>query len=247
MAADGWERKRFHRLLMASTAYRQTSSRTSQLDQVDPDNQLLGRMSIRRLEAEVLRDSMLAASGLLNSQQLGEPVPVTVDEVGQVIVGRDNRDTAGRPKGARQSLGGSEFRRSVYVQVRRSQPLSMLATFDAPALAPNCELRTRSTVAPQSLVLMNSEFVVAQSQALAERVIAEAGLDGAARVRLAWRLALCQEPSAEQLAAALEFVAAQEQEFAAEKGESSPVSPSVRALTSLCQALISSNAFLYVD
>jgi hypothetical protein len=247
---DGWELKRFHRLLLNSTAYRQASNRTPELDRIDPENHLLGRMSIRRVEAEALRDSILAASGLLNSQQLGVPVPVTVDEVGQVIVGLDNRDSAGRPEGKRESLGGTEFRRSLYVQVRRSQPLSMLATFDAAALTPNCELRNRSTVAPQSLLLMNSDFALAQSQALAERVIAAAGDDRAARIRLAWRLALAREPSEAQVAAAVEFLAAQEQEFAAQPApaDKTPLAPPpTRALAALCQALFSSNAFLYVD
>ena len=92
---DGWELKRLHRLLMSSAAYRQSSRRTDELDHVDPDNRLLGRMSIRRLEAEAVRDSMLAATDKLNFKMLGPPVPVTVDEVGQAIVGIDNRDSAG--------------------------------------------------------------------------------------------------------------------------------------------------------
>jgi hypothetical protein len=249
-AGDGWELKRFHRLLLNSTAYRQDSARSPDLDRVDPENRLLGRMSIRRLEAEALRDSILAASGLLNVQPFGEPVPVTVDEVGQVIVGLDNRDDAGVPQRERKSLGGAEFRRSIYVQVRRSQPLSMLATFDAATLTPNCELRNRSTVAPQSLLLMNSDFALAQSQAIAERAIRQAGEDRAAQVRLAWRLALSHEPTDAQLASALEFLAAQEQEFASQPAPSNqtPVAPPpVRALAALCQALFSSNAFLYVD
>jgi len=242
--ADGWELKRFHRLLMESTAYRQSSHRTDKLDAADSDNRLLGRMSIRRLEAEAVRDSMLAASGQLNLKMLGSPVPVTVDEVGQVIVGLDNRDSAGRPQGKRGAIGAEEFRRSVYVQVRRSLPLSMLDTFDAPALNPNCELRNRSTVAPQSLLLMNSEFVLAQSKALAERVIAESGADRREKIRLAWRLALGQEPADADLDAAAKLVAAQEDEFSRLKP---PVDPARAALASLCQALFSSNAFLYVD
>jgi hypothetical protein len=145
---DGWELKKLHRLLLHSAAYRQNSRRTDALDQVDPENHLLGRMPLQRLEAEAVRDSLLAASGSLIARQYGPPSPVTVDDVGQVIVGIDNRDTAGRPTGKRAVLGADEFRRSVYVQVRRSQRLSMLEAFDAPALSPNCEIRTRSTVAP---------------------------------------------------------------------------------------------------
>jgi Protein of unknown function (DUF1553)/Protein of unknown function (DUF1549)/Planctomycete cytochrome C len=245
----GWELKHLHRLLMTSAAYRQQSRRTDSLDRVDPDNRLLGRMSVRRLQAEDVRDSMLAVSGYLNFKMLGPPVPVTVDEVGQVIVGLDNRDSAGRPQGKRGVLGSDEFRRSVYVQVRRTQPLSMLETFDAPALNPNCELRSRSTVAPQSLLLMNNDFVLAQSQALAERVIARAGTDLQARVRLAWRLVLAHEPSEAEVQSALAFFAAQEQEFArGQSADKTSLPPAAtRALASLCQALFSSNAFLYVD
>ena len=235
---DGWELKRLHRLLMTSTAYQQQSRRTTALDRVDPDNQWLGRMSIRRLEAEAVRDALLAAADSLNLKMLGPPAPVTVDEVGQVIVGLDNRDSAGRPMGKRGQLGADEFRRSVYVQVRRSLPLSMLETFDAPLLNPNCEIRTRSTVAPQSLLLMNSEFVLAQSRQLAERAAA-ATADRTEQLRLIWRWALTVEPSETDLAAASQLVAAQEAELSA-KDKS-------QALASLCQALISSNAFLYVD
>jgi hypothetical protein len=97
---------------------------------------------------------------------------------------------------------------------------------------------------------MNSAFAIVQSQALAERAIAAAGDDPAARVRLAWQFALSHEPSEAQLAAALEFLAAQEQEFANQPppADKKPAAdPSVRALAALCQALFSSNAFLYVD
>ena len=128
---------------------------------VDPDNRLLGRMSVRRLEAEAVRDAILAVSGRLNPQMFGPPVPVTPDEAGQVIVGR-RQPRRGRPtrRGRRGSLGADEFRRSLYIQVRRSMPLGMLEAFDAPGMAPNCERRASSTVAPQSLMMMNNEFVV---------------------------------------------------------------------------------------
>lgn len=247
--SDGWELKRLHRVLMGSTAYRQQSKRTPAMDAVDPDNRLLGRMSVRRLEAEAVRDSILAASGALNLKMLGTPVPVTVDEVGQVIVGLDNRDSAGRPVTKRASLSGEEFRRSIYVQVRRSQPLSMLETFDAPALNPNCEIRNRSTVAPQSLLLMNNEFVLAQAEMLSQRVIREAGSDAAAGVRLAWRLSLGAEPTDGDVAKAISFVADQEREFDSKPANDKSANKAAieRALASLCQALFSSNAFLYVD
>lgn len=244
---DGWELKKLHRLLMTSLAYRQQSRRTDSHDAVDPENRLLGRMSVRRLEAEALRDSILLASGALNLRMLGPATPVAVDEVGQVIVGLDNRDSAGRPVGKRGVLGGDEFRRSVYVQVRRSQPLSMLEAFDAPTLNPNCEVRTLSTVAPQSLLLMNNEFVLAQAQRLAELVIAETDGEPAERITRAWNLIVATPPTSEQLSQATTFVASQEQVFAASKTAKDAPSPKAQALASLCQALFSSSAFLYVD
>ena len=98
-------------------------------------------MSVRRLEAETIRDALLAASGRLSAKMFGPPVPVMPDEVGQIVVGVDTRDSAGRPTGKVVPLGEDEFRRSIYVQVRRSQPLGMLEPFDAPTMSPNCEQR----------------------------------------------------------------------------------------------------------
>ena len=130
--AGGWKLKRLQRMIVTSTAYRQSSQHRAELDAVDPENRLLGRMSIRRLEAETLRDALLASSGRLSAKMFGPPVPVTPDDVGQIVVGVDTRDSAGRPSGKVVDLGEDEFRRSIYVQVRRSKPLGMLETFDAP-------------------------------------------------------------------------------------------------------------------
>src|SRR5262249_35587737 len=213
----GWSLKRLHRVILTSSAYRQSSRRAPAHEAVDPDNRLMGRMPVRRLEAEAIRDAILTASGRLTPKMFGPPVPVAPDESGQVIVGRDNRDSAGRPVGQRASLGAEEFRRSLYVQVRRSLPLGVLETFDAPPMAPNCRPRTASTVAPQALRMMNNEFVVAQAEAFARRVAAEASPSGdvAAQARLAWRIALAAAPDDAQVAAAAAFVTRQREDLAA--------------------------------
>ncbi|MCA1686178.1 MAG: DUF1549 and DUF1553 domain-containing protein, partial [Planctomycetia bacterium] len=241
----GWALKPLHRLIVTSTAYRQSSRRTPALDAADPENRLLGRASVRRLEAESVRDAILAAGGRLNPKMFGPPVPVAPDESGLVVVAVDTRDTAGRPTGKAVPLGVEEFRRSLYVEVRRSLPLSFLEAFDAPAMEPNCERRAASTVAPQSLLLMNNEFVVAQSEAFAARVEAGAGADPDAQVRLAWRLALSTDPGPAEVSEAAAFLARQRDDFAA--GPAGGPGPSRRALATFCQALLSSNAFLYVD
>lgn len=248
--ADGWQLKRFHRLLMTSAAFRQQSVRRPELDVIDGDNRLLGRMSVRRLEAEEIRDSILFCAGVLSDKMHGSPAPVTVDEVGQVIVGNDNRDSAGRPEGARKSLGEDEFRRSVYVQVRRSMPLGMLEPFDMASLSPNCELRPVSTVAPQALLMMNNELVVHEAERFSDRVRTAAGEDLSAQVTSAWRTAFGRTPTSEQLAAGVAFLTEQTQQIAAripadQVAKEPPAAH--QALASLCQALLSVNVFLYVD
>lgn len=143
--------KRLHRLLMTSATYRQSAARRAELDAVDPSNQLLGRMSIRRLEAEVMRDRVLAASGSLSKAMFGKPIVVVEDFVGQVVV----NDTS---------------RRSLYVQQKRSKPESLMRAFDAPVMECNCDKRPVSTVATQSLMLMNGEFTLKQAALLAARI-----------------------------------------------------------------------------
>ncbi len=146
---SGWRLKSLHRQMLLSTAYRQSSQRTSAQDIVDPDNHLLGRFPIRRLQAEEVRDATLLISGKLNEKLGGKPVPVMQDEIGQFILGIDNINGNDVPDKL-IPLNGEEFRRSLYVQVRRSRPLSVMDPFDPPVLDPNCPQRNSSTVSPQS-------------------------------------------------------------------------------------------------
>ncbi len=254
----GWNLKPFHKLLMTSTVYRQQLRRDAQQDEVDPDNTLYGGARLRRLEAEAIRDAVLAISGKLNPKPFGEPVPVMADLVGQYVIGIENLN-AGRP-GAVIGLNGDEFRRSVYVQARRSRPLAVLDTFDLPRMEPNCEARSTSTVAPQSLMLMNNDFVLEQAEHFARRVHGEVGEDVEAQVRRAWQLALARAPQPQELREAAEFLAQQAADFAANADLRKPntnadknvyqpglLEPKLQALASLCQLLVSSNEFLYVE
>ena len=146
--------KRLHRLMMTSTTYRQSTARRGDLEAIDPSNQLLGRMNVRRLDAEAMRDRVLAASGSLKQTLFGKPIPVAEDFVGQVVV-------------------EDMTRRSVYVETKRSKPETLMRAFDAPVMEINCDKRPSSTVATQSLMLMNSDFVLKQAAAMAVRVRAE--------------------------------------------------------------------------
>ncbi|TCO93620.1 cytochrome c [Chthoniobacter flavus] len=254
--AEHWSLKQLHRLIVTSTAYRQSSEHTAAQDHVDPDNYLLGRMNIQRIEAETLRDAMLAISGKLNPKMFGAPVPVKTDEDGQIVVGVDTTDTAGRPTGKYIPLNGDEFRRSVYIQMRRSKPLGMLETFDLPRMEPNCERRNASTIAPQSLAMMNGEFTLDEAKYFAERVTREVGADPTTEIKHAWLLAFGCAPTDAELKDSIAFLAKQTAHFktdpvkpeAVAKGkEGPPTEPAMQALSSFCQALLTSNEFFYVD
>jgi mono/diheme cytochrome c family protein len=241
-----WDLKRMHRLIMTSAAYRQVSTRRSELDAVDPDNRLLGRMAIRRLDAEGLRDSLLAVCGRLNPKMFGPPVPVMEDNVGRFVIGKENKNGEGR-NAAVIPLHGEEFRRSVYVQSRRSRPLAVLSTFDAPRMEPNCERRNSSTVTPQSLLLMNDDIVIARCRDFAARLQRDCGPDPSKQAARAWELALGVPPTAGQLKDSLAFLRAQRRQLATRNTGKQKFNPAQLALASLCQALVSSNGFLYVD
>lgn len=252
----GWSLKQLHRLIMTSRTYRQASTRDEKRDLIDPDNLFLSRMNVRRLEAETLRDSLLAISGKLNPRIGGAPVPVMYNEEGQVVIGIDTTDTAGRPTGKIIPMNGDEFRRSIYVQARRSRPLEMFATFDAPVMEPSCDARAVTTVSPQSLLLMNSATMRVHAQQFAQRVQSEGGKDLPDQVRLAWRLVNGRNASESDVQASVEFVKSQTEfykvnptplEVQLGAPSKTPGDPAFLGLTALCHALMSSNALLYVD
>ncbi|MDP6443562.1 MAG: DUF1553 domain-containing protein [Pirellulaceae bacterium] len=252
----GWSLKEMHRLIMTSTAYRQDSVRRPELEAIDTQNRLVGRMSVRRVESEILRDAMLAVSGQLLTKRFGSPIPVMANRVGQFVIGIENLN-AGRP-GPVIPMKGEDFRRSVYVQVRRSRPLGVLETFDTPSVDPNCVRRPSSTVTPQSLMLMNSTFTVQQAERFAARVERDVGADPAAAVHRAWRLVFGETPSEAESTVAGQFLREQSEFLAAnppsnvKKGkDGKPIYGAKQAasdaLAVYCQALLSSNRFLYID
>ena len=255
----GWRLKRLHKLIMTSTAYRQSSQHNKAGDERDPDNRFYWRKPVQRLDAEVIRDSVLATSGAFNEKMYGPPVPVRPDVNGQIVVGEDK--TQGDNKmPVDVDLKGEEFRRSIYIQVRRSRPLAILHAFDAPVMEVNCDRRQSSTVPTQSLMLMNSQFMLGEAARFAARLQKEAGKDRGAQVARAWQLAFSRRPSEKESAGALEFLSRQIEhlkalpEITSEKPKkpekAKPAvkpSPEQQALTDLCQALLSANEFLYID
>lgn len=244
--ARGWSVKELHRLIMTSAAYRQSSRRNDKSEAIDPDNRLYARMSIRRLESEVVRDAILSISGQRQDHMFGPPVPVMEDEVGQIVIGRENLDGERKPTGP-VSLGGEEYRRSLYVQVRRSRPLGMLETFDSPLMSPNCDCRNFSTVASQSLAFMNSAFVVESAREFAARLERECPNDRRAQLARGWLLALSRQASADELTAAEAFLEQQLATLKKQSPQADVAAQNHQAFATYCQALLSANAFLYID
>ena len=154
LAKNNWSQKAMHRLIVNSTVYRQTSTANRKSLEQDQSNALYTRFPVHRLEAEAIRDRILATTGNLDPTLFGPSIVTNEDASGLV--------------------NATSNRRGIYLQVRRSRPETMLASFDAPVLAPNCDKRTTSNAPTQALVLMNGEFVRAQSVQLAKRVRAEA-------------------------------------------------------------------------
>jgi len=155
LTSGDWSVKRLQRLIVTSTAYRQSSQRDAVMAAIDDDNQYYWRSFVKRLDAEIVRDRLLATTNQLDATQFGPATPIKEDDTGQVIVDTSNR------------------RRSVYIQQRRSQPVAMLQAFDAPVMETNCEIRPSSTVATQSLMLMNGDFILEQAKMLATDLISK--------------------------------------------------------------------------
>jgi hypothetical protein len=257
-----WRLKPFLRTLVTSEAYRQSSDNPKSRE-MDPDNRLLARQSLRRLDAESLRDAMLAITGRAEGAMYGQPVPVAFSPQHQVVVGAQLKDGNGDPTSS-ASVGAAEYRRSIYVTVKRTAPVGVLETFDAPLANPNCEVRAVSTVPLQSLALMNDPFILARSKELAERVrrVEPESMEGQAT--LAWRILFGTEPTPEDQVRSVEYLRAQAATIATVTDESkrmqasgksgknaggaAPQSPPEElALASYCQALLSGNRFLYLE
>src|SRR5207249_8816414 len=166
-------------VILNSAVYRQMSALREDGLRVDPGNRLLWRFPLRRLDAEALRDAMLAVAGELDERSGGPYVPTRRTAEGSVDVD--------------EKLDGAR-RRSVYLQQRRTQVPTLLELFDAPTMVANCSVRNTSTVPLQSLALLNSDFARARARAFAGRLEREAGLEADKRITLAFRLACGRVP-----------------------------------------------------
>ena len=237
----GWSWKAMSRLILLSNTYRQSSLFNEQAAARDPENRLLWRMNTRRLEAEPLRDSILAVSGKLNREMFGPGIYPRIDP--------DVVNTGSRPRWPLDAKDDhSTWRRSVYIFVKRSVLLPLIEVFDCPATVVSGPVRAVSTVSPQALALMNNEFVLQQAGSFAERVMKEAGGDRRAQVVRAFKIALNRPPNLKEIEWSLSFLKAQAEGYAQRKDEApEKAAPEKAALRDFCHAIINLNEFVYID
>jgi len=219
--ARGWSVKQMHRLMMTSKAYQMASDDIVAQVAIDPENRCFWRMPRLRLEAEVIRDQILAAAGNLDLKMGGPCVYPYIDP--KLFQSSTKRTWPGKPDD-----DPSTWRRSIYVYSKRSIRYPLFETFDQPNLINSCERRNRSTIAPQALLMMNNNFVIMEARFFAERVRRESGDDVRAQVERAYRLALSRPPQESELSAATAYI------------RSTP-----NGLIEFCQALFNLNEFIY--
>jgi hypothetical protein len=177
---SGWSTKHVQRLIVLSSTYRQSSAPTSANLSLDADNTYLWRWQPRRLEAESLRDTILAVSGELDRKLGGPSIP--------------------------RSAESAQLRRSLYLRQDRNDFPETQVLFDGATAVESCARRNVSTVPLQPLYLLNSDFMVDRARAFGRRVLSAAGPDSQRQIEAAYRLALARAPDADELAAGLAFL-----------------------------------------
>ncbi|MDZ4779388.1 MAG: PSD1 and planctomycete cytochrome C domain-containing protein [Planctomycetia bacterium] len=245
--AGGWRMKPLHRQIMLSSTYRQASVQDVEKSKHDPQNVWLWRFPLKRNEAEVIRDTILSVAGTLNTQMFGPGVHPRIDP-SVIATGSTSKWPVVEKEGPEQ------WRRSVYVFVKRSVLVPMLEGFDAPNATTTCDRRLVTTVPTQSLQLMNNVFGNDQALLMAQRLRREAGAELPAQIDRAYWLAFQRPVTDGQRAAAVEFVQAETEQHVARLKDDASVYEAdranvaaERALADFCHVLLNANEFVYVE
>jgi hypothetical protein len=228
---DGWKTKPIIKMLMTSSVYRQASADNNNVKaiKVDPGNRLLWRMPLRRLESEIIRDAILAASGKLDRAIGGRPLDLEVRADGKVVLKDQNIEMS---------------RRSLYVLARRNYQLSILNTFDQPQVATNCTRRLTSAVVSQPLTMLNDDFVLRHANLFSERVAAASGDSSEKRITAAFKVAFGRSPVEQEMQWSTDLLHRHTERY--EKQGMNQQQAARHALTHLCHMLINANEFLYL-
>ena len=231
----GWSMKKIIKMIVMSETYKQSSTHPNNTEcaQIDSDNRLLWKRNIRRIDAEVLRDSLLQVSGDLNLKKGGESFYPSLAP--EVLEGFSRKSSAWTP-----SPDKDQLRRSIYMISKRHLLIPFMKAFDFPSSEKPCGNRNRTTVVSQSLAMLNNQFIHSRSSNLARVLIQEHGEDEDA-IFNAWKQIFSREPKPHELEASLKHYRKQQSYFS-EKDNSR-----LLALSSICHVLINSNEFLYID
>jgi len=222
---NNWSVKAIDRMIVLSNAYQQASATDDKKSKIDPDNKLYWRMNRKRLEGEIIRDSVLAASGALNPRLGGKPVRVPIEqEVYDLIFTESERDGLW-PVTAEEF---EQHRRSLYLLNKRTVRLPLMTAFDQPDTMTSCPVRPVSTHALQALSLFNSNFMREESNRFAARLERECGKDRAFQLRRAYKVALARPPRPVEMKMGEQFLAGG------------------GTLADFCLALFNRNEFVYV-
>ena len=242
LIAGGWRLKPLHRLIVLSETYQRSSAFEAHAAQADPDNTMLWRHGQRRLDAEVVRDSILASSGQLSAKMTGPGFYPTLPAAvlaGQSVPGQ----------GWGKSDEREQARRSIYIFAKRSLGVPEIELLDAPDSTSSCEQRIVSTTGPQALAFLNGAFIHEQARHFAARLVTEAGSQPKDRVELAFSLALSRAPRPEETRAALSFLETQQQQIKRESAGANPArgptDSSRMALEAFCLVVLNTNEFVY--
>jgi hypothetical protein len=249
LVVGGWKIKPLHRLIMLSAAYQQSAAGNPGLSPAstaaaknpadsDPDARLVWRWRPRRLEAEAIRDSILAVTGELNLEHGG---PSVFPKISDAVLASQSIPGNGWKASDEQAAN----RRSIYVFVKRTLLVPELEVLDFPNTNASCEQRMVSTVAPQALTYMNGEFMQQRARRLAERLANEASSDDNARIELAFRLTMCRAPRDAELQAARDFLSAQQAQIESDGSDAS--ASQQQAWESFCLVLLATNEFVYLQ
>ncbi len=238
LVTNGGRWKPLHKLLLMSATYRQSVRHDESGHRIDPENTLLWRANRQRLEAEALRDSILAVSGKLNLQAGGPGIKPRIRADLLTASQRNKWPTLA-------TEGPAQWRRSVYIYMKRQLLMPMMELFDAPTTTDSCAVRLQSVVPTQALILMNDEFVEDHAGFLAQRAVAETSESLSRVIERMQLLALARPPGAARLKQAVAFVEAREAVYA--KEAASAISPRQRALADLAHVLFNSSEFIYIE
>ncbi len=249
----GWSIKELHRLIVTSATYRQSSRETSGKRAIDSENQLLWRQNVRRLDAETLRDSLLAVSGLLKPSVTGKPVwpPVPAELLNAqpaILEALEGKDS-GRMQGWYADPVEQTDVRSVFLVRKRCLPIPFLQAFDLPDTTVSCARRDTTVVAPQALMLLNSPEAIRYAGALATRMSNtkdKLSFDDAAKTRQLvnklFRTALNRRPTPQEISLSIEFLNRHALHHRPDGDRAGSL-----ALTDLCRAILNLNEFAYID